>query len=277
MVARYWDSFMPLVQTPFSFTGNVTACQAGDTPLDYKQAVVRLLNYYRAMAGIAGDVTLSLAKSAKDQQAALMMDANDQLSHAPPTTWPCYTAEGAEAAGRSNLAWGSPTLNAGIGSIPLYVTDRGVDTLGHRRWVLYSRLAEVGTGDTPQANALWVIGNEKSAVPVPQGVAWPPRGYVPWDGRIAEPSLRWSFSYPNADFSSASVSMKDDAGADVPLASPGALPGGYGDNALAWSIGGTGTPWFRYPGDTKLTVTMRGVRVGGVATDFSYDVVFIKP
>ena len=49
------------------------------------------LNYYRAMAGVPATVTFSDTYNAMDQQAALMMSANGQLSHSPPTTWTCYT------------------------------------------------------------------------------------------------------------------------------------------------------------------------------------------
>jgi len=282
VLARYQDGYLPLRKTPFSWTGNVGACTAGDTPLVYKNAVVRLVNYYRAMAGLPSDLTLSLAKSAKAQQAALMFDANDQLSHSPPTSWKCYSANGAEAAGKSNIAWGtllnsSDGKGAGIGSISLYVMDGGVDSLGHRRWVFSLPLGEVGTGDTPQANALWVLSFDRTAPSVPNGVPWPPRGYVPWDSGIAEPTMRWSFSYPGADFSAATVTMKDDAGAAVPVTGITSLPNGYAENAVAWLIGGSGQPWSRAPADTKLSVTVSNVKVGGSAKSFSYDVTFIKP
>jgi hypothetical protein len=282
VLARYQDGFVALRKTTFSWTGNVAGCAAGDTPLAYKNAVVKLVNYYRAMAGLPGDVTLSLAKSAQAQKAALMFDANDQLSHAPPTTWTCYTADGATAAGKSNIAWGTnlnstSASSSGIGSIPLYVMDGGVASLGHRRWVFSLVLGEVGTGDTPQGNALWVLGNTHAAPSVPNGMPWPPRGYVPWDSKIAEPAMRWSFSYPGADFSAATVTMTDDAGAAVPVTGVAELDKGYAENTLAWSIGGSGQPWSRAPADTKLGVTVSNVRIGGVAKSFSYDVTFIKP
>lgn len=277
VMARYQDSFLPLQQTTFSWTGNVGSCQAGDTPLAYKNAEVRLLNYYRAMAGESGNVTLSLPLAAKAQQAALMMDANDALNHAPPTTWTCYTADGAAAAGSANLALASPTLNSGIGGMALYISDGGISSLGHRRWVLYSRLAIVGPGDTPRANALWVLGNDGPAVTLPNGVAWPPAGYVPWDSHIADPTMQWSFSYPGADFSAATVTLQDDAGNPVALTGVGALPNGYGDNTLGWSISSAASGWSRAPADTKLSVSIANVMIGGSAQSFSYAVTFVQP
>ncbi|WP_188695541.1 CAP domain-containing protein [Silvimonas amylolytica] len=276
VLAHYQYDFLPLQSTAFSWTGNVSQCNAGDTPLNYKNAVVRLVNYYRAMAGLPGNVTLSLDLSAQAQQAALMMDANSTLDHNPPATWACYTATGATAAGSSNLSLGTPWLNQGIGGIRLYVTDQGITTLGHRRWVLYSRLVLVGSGDTPRADALWVVGNDGPAYTPANGIAWPPPGYVPIDNHIFEPaSMQWSFSYPDADFSSATVSMTDDTGNTVVLANVGELDPGYGDNTIGWNISSTG--WNRSPADTRLNVSISHVMIGGVAQSFSYSVIFVSP
>lgn len=276
VMAHYYNDFLTLQATPFSWTGNVSQCNAGDTPLNYKNAVVKLVNYYRAMAGLPGDVTLSLDLSAEAQQAALMMDANSALSHEPPTTWLCYSAAGATAAGSSDLSLGTPSLNQGIGGIRLYITDQGITTLGHRRWVLYSRLAVVGSGDTPRADALWVVGNDGPAYTPANGIAWPPAGYLPLDDHLFVPAtMQWSFSYPGADFSTASVSMTDDSGQPISLSGAGQLDAGYADNTIGWNISGTG--WNRAPADTTLHVTVSNVLINGVAQSFSYTVTFVSP
>ncbi|WP_188704900.1 CAP domain-containing protein [Silvimonas iriomotensis] len=276
VMTHYNNDFLSLQATPFSWTGNVSQCNAGDTPLAYKNAVVRLVNYYRAMAGLPGNVTLSLDLSAQAQQAALMMDANNTLDHNPPASWACYTTAGATAAGSSDLSLGTPWLNQGIGGIRLYVTDVGITTLGHRRWVLYSRLAVVGSGDTPRADALWVVGNDGPAYTPANGIAWPPPGYVPRDEHIFEPaSMQWSFSYPDADFSAATVSMTDDAGNAVAVSGVGELDRGYADDTLGWTI--NGSSWDRNPNDTRLNVTINHVMIGGVDRSFSYTVTFVSP
>ncbi|GAB7125737.1 hypothetical protein JCM19000A_02440 [Silvimonas sp. JCM 19000] len=266
---------MPLKATAFSWTGSVSSCAPGDTPLSYKNAEVRLLNYYRAMAGLPGNVTLSLEESTQAQAAALMMDANSQLSHSPPTTWTCYSSVGATAAGKSNLAMSSGILNSGIGGIGLYVSDGGVTSLGHRRWVLYSRLSAVGTGDTPRANALYVIGNVGAVYTPANGIAWPPAGYVPRP--VSAPAQQWSFSYPGADFSSAAVTLTDDAGNAIATTGAAALDAGYGDNTYGWNISSSATGWDRNPGDTRINVVISNVLIGGVAHSFSYSVTFVTP
>jgi hypothetical protein len=105
-------------------------------------------------------VQLDDVYSGKAQQAALMMSANGQLSHNPPPSWLCYTAEGAQAAGSSNLYLG----RFGPAAITGYVYDAGSGNyaVGHRRWILYPQTQRMGTGDIPpvggarSSNALWV-------------------------------------------------------------------------------------------------------------------------
>ena len=70
------------------------------------------LNYFRAMAGVPATVTFSDTYNAMDQRAALMVSANAQVSHSPPTTWTCYRADGAQAASQSNLILGAFGRNA---------------------------------------------------------------------------------------------------------------------------------------------------------------------
>ena len=89
--------------SPTAWTGNRATCDAGTTASGFQDAVLLRLNYFRAMAGVPATVTFGGTYNGKDQKAALMMSANVQLNHNPPTTWTCYTADGAEAAGNSNL------------------------------------------------------------------------------------------------------------------------------------------------------------------------------
>lgn len=256
------------------WTGNAAACAAGDTTADYKAATLRRINWFRAMAGVPASVQLDDTFNAKAQQAALMMAANNQLSHTPPASWACYSAVGAEAAAKSNLALG----RAGADSVAEgYMRDSGANNaaVGHRRWLLYPQTQRMGAGDADgsvKANALWVF-DANIAGPRPSVrddfVAWPPAGYVPH----ATLYPRWSFSYPQADFSAASVAMTEDG---APMATRlEAVSNGAGENTLVWFPGSyaDGMNWARPAGDTVYRVTVSNVRVGGVARSFSYTVV----
>ncbi len=168
------------------WTGNVSACNPGTTSQAFRDSLALRINYFRAMAGVPAKVTLLDEYNQKAQQAALMMSANSALSHNPPTNWKCYTNQGREAAGSSNLALGGYGLDA----LRMYMQDYGSGNtaVGHRRWILYPQTQNFGTGDIPggsgysAANDLWVFDSHIwDARPATREafVAWPPPGYVP--------------------------------------------------------------------------------------------------
>ncbi len=278
VVARWNDTYFD--NTPFSWTGSVAGCMAGDTTEAFKGAVLRRLNYYRAMAGLNGDLTLDPSLSAKAQKAALMMDARDSLSHTPSTDWPCYSVDGAEAAGLSLLAYSNAPARS-VGLLDGYMRDRGANNaaVGHRRWILFPPLATVGTGDAPQANALWVIVPRSPGPPrPPAAIAWPPRGFVP--RALTEPTDRFSLSCEGADFSATSITMRTDAGQPATVRVESRDDDGYGDNTIVWSIDTARSPasgWDRGTADTRLEVEVEGVANCGAGSVFRYAVTFITP
>ncbi len=264
----------------YGWNGNVASCNAGDTSAEFKAAMLRRVNFYRAMAGIDATVTFVDEYNRKAQQAALMMSANDQLSHEPPTSWTCYTADGAEAAGSSNLHWS--TSSSSIRAIDSYIKDSGSGNyfVGHRRWILYPPSRTMGTGDVPAgggfaaANALWVFGDRSGSQKMRNSfVAWPPPGFVPY--QIVYP--RWSFSLHGANFSSATVTMQS-SGQTVAL-EQAAIANGYGDNTLVWIPLGLSdrASWPRPDADTTYTVTISNVVVGGDTRSFTYNVTVFAP
>lgn len=261
---------------PIAWTGNIGRCDAGDTPSDLKDGVTRRINWMRAMAGVPAAVTLDANYNRQAQQAALIMAANGQLSHAPPSNWTCWSSDGALAAGKSNL-----TQSAGAQAIDNYMEEFGANNaaVGHRRWLLYPQTRFMGSGDvstvqdgrTVQANALWVFDdNLRAARPAVRSefVAWPPAGHVPHTTVYP----RWSFSYPDADFSQASLSMTEDGKALATLTE--VLAPSYGENTLVWFPGSyrDGMRWERPGADKRYEVNLRNVRINGLLRDFSYTV-----
>jgi hypothetical protein len=270
VVSFYNSVYLASSSVPSGFTGSVAACDPGTIAPAYQEAGRTRILYYRAMVGLDLDITLSPTWNTKCQAAALMMSANRQLSHNPPTSWVCYTATGAEAASKSNLAGGSSSLPA---AIDLFMGDVGISSLGHRRWVLYPPEQTMGVGATfgngYNAYALWVIGGTGSRPPNPEWIAWPSPGHFPY---MLLPQA-WSFSYPGASFAGTIVTMELDG---VPLSlTSSTTPDGYGDNTFSWVPQGipTGAPSI----DRRVHVTVSRVNIGGVLRDFSYDVFIINP
>ena len=266
-----------------AWTGDLTTCTAGTTAPAFRNAVVTRINYFRAMAGVPASVTLSNEYNNKAQEAALMMSRNNTLSHFPPATWTCWSQSGADAASNSNLSLGS----RGPDAVANQMRDNGPNNraVGHRRWLLFPQTQEMGTGDIPAtakdlaANAVWVFDSHYYDVrPTPRDsfVAWPPPGYVPY--QVIYP--RWSFSYPGADFSVATVSLKRN-GMMVPLTLE-APDIGAGENSLVWIPQGrdpigSEDNWSKPTEDVNFDVAVSGVRIGGLPRTFNYRVVAIDP
>ena len=180
MASFYSTVYMSSENVPPGFTGDIASCQPGAISSAYQNAGLTRILYYRAMAGLTADVVLSPAWNAQCQAAALMMTANQKLSHTPPATWTCYTASGAEAASKSNLAAGFQSLYQAVDGL---VADGGLVTVGHRRWFLYPPEQTMAVGATPgvpyPAYVYWVIGGTGPRPPAPEWVGWPGPGYFP--------------------------------------------------------------------------------------------------
>jgi len=274
--------YMASYYAAMGWNGNVTNCTAGTTSASFRDLVVLRINYFRAMAGVPSGVMLNDTWNSKDQKAALIMSANNALSHSPSSSWTCYTAEGAEGAGNSNLALGS----SGPEAIDGYMEDWGSSNypIGHRRWILYPQTQTMGTGDLPAAganyaaNATWVFdGHYGGTRPATRDgyVAWPPPGFVPY--QVVYP--RWSFSYPNANFGSASVTLSSN-GVNVPVTLE-TVANGYGENTLVWHpsnlSGSNPYIWPRPASNVVYGVSVQNVVIGGSPRTFNYTVTIFDP
>lgn len=278
-VEQFYNTvFQSTVNVPSGWNGSVDRCQAGDTSTEYKSAILRRINWYRAMAGVPADIRFDDTANFKAQQAALLMAANSRLSHNPDRTWRCFSAVGSDAARTSNLALGS----AGASSISQYMADFGAHNfaVGHRRWMLFPQTQTMGTGDvdenrTTKANTLWVIGPRTAARPPVRDefVAWPPPGFVPFD----TVTPRWSFSYPWADFSSATVRMTENG--KTISARKEEVKTGYGENTMVWIPGSYthSSRWQKPLTDMTYEVKLENVRIAGVPQTFNYTVTVFAP
>jgi len=140
----------------------------------------------------------------------------------------------------------------------------------------------MGTGDIPltneypSSNALVVFDLhvwEERPDTRENFVAWPPPGYVPYPVVFT----RWSFSYPDADFSQAIVSMhREDQGLEI-IQVPSVED--YGENTIVWQIEDmdTDVDWPKPQEDTFFTINIADVLVDEQLRDFSYQVIIFDP
>lgn len=249
------------------FTGDIQNCVAGTTSLQYQQATINRINFYRSMIGLKP--TTLIPNLTNYNQAALMMAANGQLSHSPPSSWRCYSSEGASGAGSSNLALGA----SGPGAIDIYIDDFGGNNsaVGHRRWIILPSQSAFATGDVPGANSLAVWQGSNNTTPEGlQFVAWPSAGYFP--ASLIPGSNRWSFSAIGGSMSSAKVSMKNlTTGADISITME-PFYSGYGAETIVWLPQGVS----RYSTtETTYLIQVSDVQTSTGAKSYSYTVTTI--
>ena len=282
VATAYRNVYVPQAAVPISWTGSISGCAAGSTNVAHRQAVIDRVNFYRALAGVPGTVSLyGGAQATQTQAAALIFSASQTLSHTPSSGLACYSLDGYNGAGKSNIALGyGSNAAAGTSAVDLYMDDQGAGNymVGHRRWILYPPQVKMDSGSIPwspqwASNALYVLGSVGSRPPTPNGVAWPNRGYVPWQ-LLPIKSNRWSFSWPGANFANATVSMTRNGQA---LAAPTreVVANGYGDNTLVWLP--QGVSYTRPTQDVVYQVTISGISGGGAPASVSYTVTVIDP
>lgn len=246
------------------WTGSAASCNPGTESPASAAATIANVNFYRQMNRLAPVTLASATVNAKAQAAALMFEANSNLSHDPPSSWKCYTSEGAAAAARSDIALGI----SGAATIPAYIEDEGDynQAVGHRRWILFPQARSFGTGSTTNANALWVIDAASGSRPASDIVAWPPKGYVPWPLMYR----RWSVSSnlaPDADYANATISVVSGGTRLAVKKLP--VHDGYADNTVAFEV--TIPSAIRAAeAETAFDVTVGNVVVNGSARTLTY-------
>jgi uncharacterized protein YkwD len=263
-VSAYNSEYLGSAISTVTWTGNASTCNPGTISQAAHDATIKRINYFRNLVGL-NSCTMDASLYPQEQETALMMHANGTLNHMPPTTWSCYTSAGATGALASNLSAGAVSSAA----VTLYIQDAGTgnEICGHRRWVLYSPTTKFSEGSTSMYHALyvWAPGTNTN---VPTYIAYPSKGYFPKSLVFG----RWSFSIPNANFSSANVSMTGPSGV-ISLNVISRTDNGYGDNTIVWEPTGINTS---SSSDITYTVTVSGI-TGASATSYTYSVILFQP
>ncbi len=274
-VSLFNSAYLGSSGVPTGWNGNIAGCAPGATTQAFRDSVLLRLNYFREMAGLPRLTGFDTGYNTQDQAAALMMAANQALNHTPPPGWNCYTQTGYDGSSSSNLALGA----YGTEAINLYMSDGGVGSLGHRRWILYPQTQKMGTGDITgsiwqnQSNALKAWDGhvwEVRPTTLNDFVSWPPASFIPY--QVVYPV--WSFAVAGADFSGAAVTVgSNGANLAVQVSRP---QDGFGENTLAFSFCNCSS-WPRPSADTSYQVTISNVMVGGSPRTYTYTVTVIDP
>jgi hypothetical protein len=129
----------------YTLKPNIHGCEAGITSGSARSVALAQVNRLRALSGLPA-VAYDSGSDVETSDAALMMIANNALSHTPPDTWHCWTDEGFAGAGASNLHRGWSTdlkLPDPLEAVNAFLVDIDVESLGHRRWLLDPFLTKI--------------------------------------------------------------------------------------------------------------------------------------
>src|SRR6185295_1400074 len=75
------------------WTGSIDSCTPGTVTQAFRDATLARINYFRAMAGVPSNISFTAANNTKAQAAALIMSAQNDLSHEPPNNWACWSQD----------------------------------------------------------------------------------------------------------------------------------------------------------------------------------------
>jgi len=280
------SDFLSSVALLYSAQPNIAACQAGTLKPEVGARVLAALNDIRARHKLPA-VTYAPADEPASQQSALMMAANGQLSHFPPTSWNCYTTAGATAAGQSNIYLGMGGLRYSQDADILigFLTDTNnvtANNIGHRRWLLYPFLSTIAYG---RVAGVWQTNNradgasikvinttQNTAGPLPDYVAYP---FEDYPARYYENGALLSFGVianktsnfganSSVNFANATITVRARGGAALTVSNVSFDNDGYGlPNNLQWSVAGL-------TNNTTYDVTINNVVVSGAARNYSY-------
>lgn len=241
-----------------TWSGSVANCDPGEISADGRANALKIMNLYRWLADLP-PVTTSPDRDALAQACALMMHANGSLSHSPPMSWTCYSGDGAQGAGNSNIS-----STPGVTGVDLYMADPGNETtLGHRRWILSNSIGPTGLGSTDSFSCMWTLGGQNNAGKA--WTAWPAPGPFPIEAMTASwapvDMTGWSLQSDGIDLSGAQVEITAD-GASLPV-DVVVLQSGYGSSS-AVAIHPQG---WQSQADTTYHVS-----VTGISEPIEYDV-----
>ena len=266
------------------WNGSLNGCKCGSLDSSiYSKATARI-NFFRQIYGL-GPVKMNAASNKKAQAAALLSKANEELTHNPTKTAKCYSKDADEGCQGSCLSF-TDFNSYQPGFLTGFMQDYGDENyfIGHRRWMLYSKLVEVGYGATDNAEALYTVGGVSfDDLEVPDCVPYP------WPGAVPENLIfpKWSFSIPDkykVDFSQAIVTMKTEGGQVINLEILEVLEN-YLDHTLVWSAKGMfdysdGEPYMTTELDDyidkKIKVSIKNVMVDGKKKNYDYYVMPVR-
>lgn len=264
---------------------DVGNCIAGMVSDFEKQRVLDRANYIRSLHRLP-PVSYNNGGDSQTAECSLVIAARRELSHEPPKNWSCWSQEALDGCSSSNIyvQWGR--TRDGFDSLSVvdaFMTDEGVATLGHRRWLIDPWLGEISFGrvdgntfgSNTTGSAIQVIGGRQHDISDSsiEFVAYPFEDY-PSElfnddvmmslSVIADRKRKFADANKTVDFSAATIEVIGSRGTSLTIKNKAWDNSGYGvPNNLRWQVGNIGT-------DDDYNVSVKNVKVSGVSTEYNW-------
>lgn len=268
------------------WNGSLQNCNSGSLPNSIYAKVQNRINFFRLVNGL-NKVQNSGQLNKDAQSAALLVKANNQLTHNPESSMTCYSISASNGCQKSCLGITDWANYRNTAFITGFISDFGASNyfVGHRRWLLYSKLSEFGYGATSSSEAvLTADGVDFDLIPAPGFIAYPWNGFVP----VGLIFPKWSFSIPegnDVDFSKCAIAMLYENGKKIAIERLDEYKN-YLDHTIVWTAKGLFNNYeIQYAENNlaekgflnkKITVNISGVLVNGESKTFNYSVTPIK-
>ena len=269
------------------WTGDVSTCDAGDLPTLVREQAMKRWDYYRHQVGFTRALVLNEPLSREAQQTALLMRANNILTHFPTEDMApkCYTDKAVEHA-KFNIG-GDPDPDDPYlvsDAIDNFVKDFGAgnERVDHRVWLLHPNVHHVAIAATVSYVVAGWQRDELLEGPPDPAIAdglifasWPPKGFVIADLVPDRWSLHYFSKVDDEDIEQAEIAMvRKDTSEDIALRVIARVNRGKpGLRTIAWE------PEIEKParGDEDIIyqVFLRGFMVEGEEKKIDYEVTLI--
>ena len=305
----------------YSTLPNINSCVTGALKQTEKDKVLTEVNFIRTTMGLPPVVyDATFDKQAMDEALVIVANMKDFPwgatfnYHFPQSNWHCYTADAASGGASSNLFYTTSTEPQSIESINSWLNDRGVDVLGHRRWLLDPFVKKIafgrsdgtpinGTGNISGMTYYYDYNSQQDLSSWNHEYVAFPCGDTPprlWDDNwslmsftiIADKGSRnantdkvsyWTTAPDGSTINKCVIEVIDDEGNITTIKKGGGAPLDPNEKTRGWNYEGYGIPnclsW-QFFGLKKLhtyTVNINSVRVNGIVKNFSYQFTFRDP
>ena len=266
----------PNIADIYEVLPDIKNCSEGVLKDSEKQKVLEELNFIRSLHGLK-PVSYNYKDDIYTAKAALIIVANEELNHHPDPSYKCWTKEGEYGCSHSNISmrWGwESNIPKSEDFVISQFIDNNVESLGHRRWILFPFLKNISYGrvDVPgfTGAAIKVINDDTTTANVDY-VAYP---FEEYPTNLFAKDWYLSFSVvanrndlwanKSVNFRNAAIEISDESGNLLSVSSIYYNNEGYGNpNHLQWKVTGL-------KNGVKYTVSIKNVKVLGKDRSYEY-------